>query len=124
MKLLVIDDAPDAIQSIRIALKSEGITVISEMNCEDALKRLAAEPADAVICDVCMPGKDGLECLRDIRSLWPDMNVIMWSGYSTEAMKRDAQSRGALAFLEKPLDFQELLRLLKGLDGGEEKCPI
>ena len=71
-----------------------------------------------ILSDINMPGMDGLELLRQIRRLRPELPVLMVTAYGDDERKRRAGELGAAAFLAKPVDFERLKQLLIQLIPG------
>lgn len=114
LTVLVVDDDADICVAIEMILRYEGIDVWTARNGKLALQRLEHEAAaenapDLVLTDVKMPEMDGLTLLEKIRERQPPLPVIMISGHADVALAVDAVKRGAIDFLEKPLDQNRLL---------------
>lgn len=116
MRVLVIDDNADLRSMLEFVLEAEGFEVMAARNGKDALKLLAHSPADAVVTDLFMPDKDGIETISAMRKAHPGTRIIAMSGW-TSPKGADylgvAFEMGADATLRKPFDPQELIRLLR-----------
>ena len=112
-KILVIDDEKLCVELLRWHLQRNGYEVQTAMNGDQALEILGKQPVDLVITDIIMPGKDGLETIRDIRKRWPSTKIIAISGggmcgtglYTTLSLKL-----GAALVMNKPFASEELLK--------------
>ena len=82
-------------------------------SAKDCLAALSRHPCDVVITDVRMEGTDGLSLLQDLRRRFPWLQIIVVSAYGTVPLAVTAMKAGAVDFLEKPLDRQELLAAVK-----------
>ncbi len=117
--ILVVDDDADIRLALEMLLDMEGFQVWTARGGREALQRIAEEagrqlaPA-AILSDVKMPGMDGLELLAEIQALPSPPPVVMISGHADIAMAVDAVRRGAVDFLEKPLDQNRVLVSLRG----------
>jgi two-component system nitrogen regulation response regulator NtrX len=111
--VLIIDDEASIRSSLEGALKDEGYRIRTAPSGKDGLEALRQELADVVILDIWMPGMDGLECLKLIKSEWPDQSVIMMSGHGTIDTAVKATKLGAFDFVEKPPSLEKLLVLLQ-----------
>jgi two-component system, NtrC family, nitrogen regulation response regulator NtrX len=111
--VLIIDDEASIRSSLEGALKDEGYRVRSAPSGREGLDLLRKDPPDVVILDIWMPGMDGLEVLKQIKSEWPDQPVIMMSGHGTIDTAVRATKLGAFDFLEKPPSLEKLLVLLQ-----------
>jgi CheY-like chemotaxis protein len=122
LKVLIVDDEPDVellfVQRFRKEIKSGDIDFHFAFSAENALTYLRSlEPFDVVLVlsDINMPGMNGLELLRLIKSDFKDLKVIMVTAYGDEANHRRASSYGADDFITKPVDFsllKERIRLV------------
>ena len=99
--ILVIDDEPSIRQALSGVLTDEGHRVRCAGSGLEGIEALRTERPDAVFLDIWMPGQDGLETLRQIKTEWPDMAVIMMSGHGTIETAVKAVKFGAFDFVEK-----------------------
>jgi DNA-binding NtrC family response regulator len=107
--LLVIDDEPNILTTVRRALELEDYRVEIAGNGEIGLQKLGERDIDLVLLDVVMPGRNGLEVLMDIRANHPSVSVIMMSGNASIEVAVQATKAGAHDFVEKPLSSDKLL---------------
>ena len=118
--VLVVDDDRLVQTTFRALLEPEGYDVVLADDGEQALQMLGHHPVDAVLLDVLMPNKDGLETLIEIKRRRPRLPVFVISGGGTRN-RHDllslARKFGANATLTKPLCLQELLSYLRGRSG-------
>ncbi len=108
--VLVIDDEPTVRQITASVLKRVGITVHSAASGDDAVVLLRDQPIpiDLVLLDLTMPGLSGEETLRILHGLRPALRVILMSGYSESDILRRLGEQGAIDFLQKPFELDEL----------------
>jgi two-component system nitrogen regulation response regulator NtrX len=116
--VLVVDDDPDICQALEMLLRYEGFEVWTAPNGKQALARLEKEERagrrpELVLTDVKMPEMDGLALLERVRERAESPAVVMISGHGDVAVAVDAVRRGALDFLEKPLDQNRVLVALQ-----------
>ena len=116
--VLVVDDDPDICVALEMLLRYEGFEVWTAQNGRQALARLEREAAaerraELVISDVKMPEMDGLALLEKLRERPDPPAVVMVSGHGDVAMAVDAVRRGAVDFLEKPLDQNRVIVALQ-----------
>ncbi len=114
-KVLIIDDEENILTTLRGVLEDEGFTVESAKNGALGLQKLKRFNPDAVLLDIWMPGDDGITVLEKMKKMAPDLGVIMMSGHGTVETAVKAIKLGAFDFLEKPIDFDKTLLLLKHL---------
>ena len=125
VSILVVDDEPDVADLFRQHFRREarqGTYVLHfAASGEEALDQLSDEIRPeliVILSDINMPGMDGLNLLREIKTRRPDLRVMMVTAYGDEERCRQAQEAGALQFLTKPVDFDLLKEELRRLAGG------
>jgi two-component system nitrogen regulation response regulator NtrX len=111
--VLVVDDEADIRSSLRMILEYEGMTVREAPSGAEGLERAAAERPDVVLLDIKMPRLDGLEVLAELRRRDPSLAVVMISGHATVATAVEATRLGAFDFMEKPLERDRVLLVLR-----------
>jgi CheY-like chemotaxis protein/anti-sigma regulatory factor (Ser/Thr protein kinase) len=113
-RILAVDDNRDALEAVATLLRMAGHTVASAVNGEEAIEKARTQRPQVVLLDIGLPGMDGNEVARRIRSEpWGgDVLLIAMTGWGRETDKRRAQEAGFDAHLTKPIDAQELERLV------------
>ncbi len=111
--ILVIDDEPSIRQSLMGALSDEGYRVRTSASGEEGIEALRQERPDIAMIDIWMPGMDGLDTLKQIKTEFPDQVVIMMSGHGTIETAVKATKLGAYDFVEKPLSLEKVLLLVQ-----------
>jgi DNA-binding NtrC family response regulator len=112
MRVLIVDDEVDIREIISELLEQENYQTATAAGGAEALQLLESNDFDAVISDVRMPGMDGLELLKEIRSLYPQIKVLLFTGYASVDNVVEAMKIGAYGYLTKPLDRDELFKEL------------
>ncbi|MFV1957638.1 MAG: sigma-54-dependent transcriptional regulator, partial [bacterium] len=112
-KILVVDDEHSVRNMITVLLQKEQFDASGASSGEEALQILGERPFDLVLCDVRMPGMDGLQVLSTIRSQYPDTTVIMMSAFGTVDLAVKAMKQGAYDYISKPFKTDEILLTLK-----------
>jgi DNA-binding NtrC family response regulator len=107
--LLIVDDEPNILSTLRRALELEGYAVEVAGGGRIALEKLKTTSFDGVLLDVAMPDMDGLQTLKALRALSPELPVMMMSGNATLATAVEATKLGACDFMEKPLTTDKVL---------------
>jgi CheY-like chemotaxis protein len=110
-RVLVVDDDPQVLTLLRVNFELEGYDVLFACNGEEALEIAWDQLPDAVVCDVMMPGTDGLTVLRQLRAS-PKTKAIPFVVVSAKAQRADIKAAiemGADKYITKPFDPQELL---------------
>jgi two-component system KDP operon response regulator KdpE len=113
-RILVVDDEPQIRRALRTALAGHGYTVDVAEDGEQALALFAAQPAEVIVLDLVMPGLDGIEVLREIRT-WSEVPVIVLSARGQETDKVHALDSGADDYLTKPFGLDELLARVRAV---------
>ena len=108
-QVLIIDDERPIRNSLREILEYEKLKISEATNGVEALEVLAKKKFDLVLCDIKMPGMDGIELLSKINENTPELPVIMISGHGNVETAVDALKKGAYDFIEKPIDLNRLL---------------
>jgi DNA-binding NtrC family response regulator len=108
-RILVVDDEPIIRESLGEFLTQEGFAVSASGSAEEALARAQATRFDLVLCDVQLPGIDGLELLHRLLKISPDTFVILITAYGTVESAVAAFQRGAHDYLMKPILLDEVL---------------
>jgi len=108
-KILVIDDEKSIRNTLQEVLEYEKYEVEQAENGPEGIEKFQADRFDTVLCDIKMPGMDGIEVLENLLSLVSDVPVIMISGHANIDTAVEAIKKGAFDFIEKPLDLNRLL---------------
>jgi CheY-like chemotaxis protein len=116
-KIVLIEDEPGLRRTTLRVLRSGGHTVDAYENGRPAVEHLERETPDLLVTDIFMPEMEGLETIRRVRALHPELPIIAVSGFSFEDgdYLQIAEKFGAVASLKKPFRPVELLELVKRL---------
>ena len=112
-RILVCDDDRAVRSALNVNLTKAGYRVTLCDSAEEALERMAGDPADLILSDVKMPGRSGLDLLAEARRHWPDTRVVIMTGFGSVADAVNAMKAGASDYLIKPIERDELLLLLE-----------
>lgn len=121
-KVLLVDDEQEFVSTLAERLELRDLDVATAANGEAALDRAREQSFDAILLDMAMPGMDGIETLRRLLQLNPDLQVILLTGRATLAQAVEAMKLGALDLLEKPAEIDALVR--KITDAANEKSKL
>jgi K+-sensing histidine kinase KdpD len=111
--ILVVDDDLDFLGIIKRILESKGYEVATAPSAGEAISRLKERFYNITILDISLPDADGTELLASIIEIRPDIIAIMLTGHSSLMNAVQSLNRGAFAYLEKPLDPENLLSVIK-----------
>ena len=112
-KILVVDDEEIVLKSCRKILEGDGHQVLTALSGQEAFDLLEKEPLDIVITDMKMPGIDGMGVLERVKEKYPDILVIMITGYSTVQSAVQAMRLGAFDYIPKPFTPDEVLIVIE-----------
>ncbi|HEX4186752.1 MAG TPA: response regulator transcription factor [Solirubrobacteraceae bacterium] len=115
MRLLVVDDDPAVREALALLLDLNGFEVTTAIDGRDAIRTMAVESHDAVVLDVLMPGIDGLEVCRRLRSTGDRTPVLMLTARSEVSERVAGLEAGADDYLAKPFAREELIARLRAL---------
>ena len=124
LKLLLIDDDADCLDGLSTALEPAGHTCQKFTVPVEAIKSYRQNQYDVVITDMKMPGMNGIQVLKEIRSLDPVARVIIVTGFGDVETAIAAVNNRAYAFFGKPINIDDLMDTLEKIEGeirGQEK---
>ena len=107
-RILIIEDEKPVRKLLRELLEDFGHEVITAIDGEVGVRLYRQEPADLVISDIFMPHKDGLEVIRELRRDFPEIKIIVITGYNPARLSV-AEDLGASRTFTKPLHMQKLM---------------
>ena len=115
--ILVIEDHEPTLKRLAHVLEKEGYRVYKAADGEEGMRIYRNRRLDLILADIRMPHKDGLEVLRETKGKGADLEVIVTTGYGDEDVVVQALRGGAINFLRKPIDVEQmLLAIQKALD--------
>lgn len=107
--ILLVDDTYVLRDRLALAMQQRGLRVETAGNYPEAVEVFRSRPTDLAVLDLRMPGRSGLELLRKLLELKPDARIIMLSGFGSIPASIDAVRAGAVNFLSKPADADDIL---------------
>ncbi|MCA9650596.1 MAG: sigma-54-dependent Fis family transcriptional regulator [Myxococcales bacterium] len=110
--ILVVDDEPHVRFTLRAILEDEGLEVLEAEDGQQALEGLDARPVDLLVTDLSMPRLDGMGLLRALRERDASPPAIMITAHGSERTAVDAMKLGAIDYLPKPFDADEVARVI------------
>jgi DNA-binding NtrC family response regulator len=109
MRILIVDDEGSLLITLVANLELEGFDVVGAQDASSALRLLAEQRFDLVLTDIRMPGMSGLDLFRAIRSVRPELPVIMMTAFAAETVIEQAVQEGVFAVLPKPFDIEHVV---------------
>ncbi len=110
--ILVVDDEPEICRMVSLCLQKTGYDVSSVDSADAAYGMLEMNSYDAIVADVIMPGQDGIAFLGRVHRTWPEIPVILMTGFAQLQMAVNAIKNGAFDFIHKPFDFDHLRKIV------------
>ncbi len=108
LKILVIDDEESILRTFRLRLSKWGHEIFLASDGTDGIKILSEQDCHVVITDLNMPGISGQEVVKQISDTYPDVKIVVITGYATVESALEAMKGGAFEFLVKPLNFDHV----------------
>jgi PAS domain S-box-containing protein len=121
VKVLVVDDEPDTLELLRTVLEFRGASVVTGQSAAQALERLEEASPDVLLSDIGLPGKDGLELIREVRSLPPDRGgripAVALTAYTRAEDRTTTLAAGFDIHIPKPVQPAEVVAVVANLTG-------
>ena len=111
--IIIVDDEQSYRQLLTLVFEDDGNSIRTAMNGRQALALIDEEAPDVIISDVKMPDMDGIELLRAVREIQPDLGVILMTAFASVETAREAFKLGADDFIQKPFDVEELKLIVR-----------
>ncbi len=111
--VLLVDDEPNIVKTVKIGLESAGFGVTTTMNPLQGVELMREQQFDVALFDLKMEPIDGLQLLKEARRLAPEMTVVIMTAHGTVNTAVEAMKLGAHDYLQKPFEFMELLRFIE-----------
>ena len=121
-QILVIDDDSQLRRSFSRLLEAEGYTVLAAPSGEKGLELVADAAPDMAVVDIRLPGMDGLTVFTQLRSLYPDLPVLVMTAFGSTDTAIEAIKMGAFDYVMKPFNVPEMLKLVER--GVRAKQPV
>ena len=115
MRVLLVEDEPQAAQMLAKGLREQAFAVDLARNGHEALYQASLTDYDAIVLDVMMPGADGFEVCREIRRTGSNVSILMLTARDAVDLRISGLDSGADDYLIKPFDFGELLARLRAV---------
>jgi len=119
LAILVVDDEPAVRETLAEMLEVMGHRVLLAESGQSALQALAGDNCDLVFTDLAMPDMDGWETTREIRKRWPEMHVILVTGYGTGTLPPAGEDHLVNGIIGKPFDFSQISQTITSILANE-----
>lgn len=113
MRLLLVDDEESYVNVLSKRMTKRNFEVSSAFSGAQALRILRKQDFDAVVLDLKMEDMDGIEVLKILKTMAPELPVIMLTGHGSETAAREGITFGAFDYLTKPCDLDELIEKIR-----------
>ena len=125
-KILIVDDDNKSIELLKLNLEAYGFDVVTSLNGGEGLDKAFSELPDAIILDVRMPVLNGWQVCERLKNdpRAEAIPVIILTAYSQKTDFKKAKKMGAVLFLTKPLDPEELVQKIRGILDSNNKDPF
>ncbi len=124
-KAIVIDDDVATLELMKFQLDAEGFNVTTAENGQAGINFVAETEFDIILTDLNLPDFDGIEMVRRCKEISPDTEIIMITGFGSTDKTIEATKAGAFHYVEKPIEFEELLLLIeKAIDRKRQSAEI
>ncbi len=111
--ILIVDDEKNYLVVLEALLGSEGYEIVTALNAKSAISTAEEADLDLIITDMKMPGMSGMELLEKIKSMKPELPVIMMTAFGTIEMAVEAMRKGAYDYIQKPFENEQLKLTVK-----------
>jgi DNA-binding NtrC family response regulator len=112
MRILVVDDEQNLVMTLAANLELEGFEVHTAENAARALELFESHAFDLVLSDIRMPGMNGVDLFRKIRTMKPELPVVLMTAFALEGLVQEAVREGAFTVLPKPFDIDNVVAAL------------
>lgn len=123
-KILIVDDEKPILDALSIALKADGLEIITASTIEQAEYAIKNTSFNVVLADIRLTGvlgREGLELLPYIAEKSPETKVIIMTAYGSPEIEEEAYNKGAYFYFDKPIDLHILRDRLEELLGASDK---
>jgi len=121
MKILIVDDEDIVLESCRAVFELEGFEVMLVSSADKAIEAMKNDIFTLLLIDVKMPKHDGMYLMQKVKEQWPNIPIVVMSGYCTTETIKEAFKMGAASFIAKPFEPDELVKTVRNTMKKEER---
>ena len=122
LKVMLVDDETSFLDVMQRRLSRRGLEVVTASAGTEAIRNLRGNEFDVVVVDLKMEDMDGIELLRILRLMDPELPVLMLTGHGSEQAAREGLALGAVDYLTKPCDLDELVARISEVAGEGKRA--
>jgi DNA-binding NtrC family response regulator len=123
IRLLLVDDEEAFVNVLTKRLAKRRVHATPAFSGTEALQRLRHADFDVALLDLKMEGMDGIEVLKILQKMAPELPAIMLTGHGCQISAQDAMANGAFDYLSKPYDFEDLLQKIREAHQSRKDTP-
>lgn len=117
--ILIVDDDVGMGETLSDIMEEKGYCTVIASDGYEAIQKVKEVDFDVVLMDIRMPGMDGVETFKQIKSIQPATAVVMMTAYAVDGLVKEALREGAHGVIHKPFDVERMLGLIEGVKEGE-----
>ncbi len=112
-RVLIVDDEEELIETLVERLDIRDIAAVGVHSGRKAIETLESETFDVVILDVKLPGENGVEIMKNIKKIKPNLPVILLTGHMSKEVSDEGLKAGAIDYIIKPINIDKLIEKMK-----------
>lgn len=116
--ILIVDDELGMRETLLDILADMGYHTVIAVDGHEAIQKAKENAFDVIFMDIRMPGVNGVDALKEIKKIHPETAVVLMTAYAIDDRIREAQREGAYSVLDKPLDVETIISLIKEMKKG------
>jgi CheY-like chemotaxis protein len=111
--ILVVDDERFVNDLVRLLLENEGYQVVSAFTGKEAIEMVKCHKPKTIILDIGLPELNGIEVIKRIKKILPEINIIVTTGFRDFSLEEEANSLGISKYIYKPFSIKELIEAVR-----------
>lgn len=119
-RILIVDDDEALLKTFSFIISHEGYECIISHSGQEAIEKVKSEDIDFIFLDFLLPGTDGVEVYKEIKTIKPDMPVVIMTGYVEKEVTQNIKDSGSYGVLYKPFDVEKISNILEEYFKGQE----